>query len=191
MKKFLLSLFVFQVLFIIGCQENPITDPNPILTKDDKPAGTITSGTIPLKGILVFPGPFNSFYSISGEIHYTHELARMEKTSPRNNVSLKLIIKADLYDVNSQKNYSWTISGESEANFYVSEDGIKLFEKSFTVQGRKDGLKLVCRFLATTDGLGLNEMWLSVQDDQIHTVKKDTAPKDTVTYPPVKISRAQ
>ena len=189
MKKFFLSLVVFSALYIIGCAENSITDPNAILSKDVKPAGTINSGSIPLKGMLVVPGFFTNYYTISGQLFYTHELARIETVPPRNNVRLRLAVKAELFDGNSQKNLAWTISGETEDNFYVSEDGIYVFEKSFTVNGRKDGLRLVCRFLATTDGVGLNSMWLTTNSTEDDVVKKNSDPG--ITYPPSKITRAQ
>ncbi|HEY7750826.1 MAG TPA: hypothetical protein VH917_00935, partial [Ignavibacteriaceae bacterium] len=147
MKKFFLSLAVFSALYFIGCAENSITDPDTILTKDEKPAGTINTGRIPLKGMLVVPGFFTSYYTISGEIFYKHERARTEPVPPRNNITLDLTVKAELFDANSQKEFSWVISDETADYFYVSEEGIYLLEKSFRVNNRKDGLRLVCRLL--------------------------------------------
>ena len=71
---------------------------------------------------------------------------------------------------------------------YVSEEGIYLLEKYFDVQGREDGLILVCKFLVTTDGVGLNEMWLAKPEGNPHIkINKAHTQRDTVTFPPVRI----
>ena len=169
MKKLLFSPVVFSVLLIIGCQENSITDPVSIETtnKSQNQEGSISRGTIPLEGILVHHGGFNSYYSIEGSIEYTHELILFDPKppSPQYNVYLNLSVDAILTNPDLPGRNSWTISSESEDVFYVSEDGIYILEKSFPVLDRNDGLALVCRFLVTTDGVGLNAKWLSSSND--------------------------
>jgi hypothetical protein len=169
MKKLFFSLVVFSVLFVIGCQENSITDPvsieatNKVQTQD----GITSGGTIPLEGILVHHGGFSSYYSIEGNIEYTHELVLLDPIPPavQSYVRLHLSVNAVLTDPDLPGRNSWTISSESEDVFYVSEDGIYILEKSFPVLDRIDGLVLVCRFLVTTDGVGLNAKWLSSAGD--------------------------
>ena len=168
MKKLLISLVVFSVLFVIGCQENSITDPTSVesINKSQNLEGD-THGTIPLDGILVVPGLGNSYYSIEGDISYTHALVLVDPAppAPQYYVSLNLSVNAVLTNPDMSGNNSWIISGETEDVFYVSEDGIYLLVKYFPVQRREDGLTLVCRFLVTTDGVGLNAMWLSFGAD--------------------------
>ncbi len=169
MKKLLFSLIVFSVLFVIGCQENSITEPisTESINKSQNQEGISSGGTIPLDGILVHHGGFNSYYSIEGNINYSHELVLFDPKppSPQYNVHLNLSVDAILTDPDLPGRNSWTISSESEDVFYVSEDGIYILEKSFPVLDRNDGLALVCRFLVTTDGVGLNAKWLSSSND--------------------------
>ncbi|OGU64265.1 MAG: hypothetical protein A2W30_02350 [Ignavibacteria bacterium RBG_16_36_9] len=166
MKNLLLTLSVFSVLLLIGCQENSITDP--ILTESVQKVQTtgenLISGSIPLEGLLVIHGGFQTYYSISGQIDYTHELVLLDPAppAPQYYIDLNLSVIATLTD---EGHNAFRISSQSEDNIYVSEDGIYILEKSFPVLGRNDGMVLVCRFLVTTDGIGLNSMWLDFTND--------------------------
>jgi hypothetical protein len=79
-----------------------------------------------------------------------------------------------------------TILIETNDNFYVPEEGIYMLEKTFQIQGRGDGMVLICRFLVTTDGVGLNTMWLELNDGVpiVNELNKNVDPKP-FTYPPV------
>jgi len=180
MQKLLFSFVVFSVLFVTGCQENSITDPvsSELTNKIQKPAGTVTRGSIPLEGILVFPGMGQSYYSIEGRISYTHELARVDPLPPSQYYSVKLNLSVDAILINPDLpgHYSRTISSESEDMFYVSENGFYILEKSFPVLGGAEDVEmiLVCRFLVATDGVRLITMWLATQDtDGTATNKTD------------------
>ena len=188
MKKLLISLVVFSVLFITGCQENSITDPvsTESINKNQTTSETFTSGVIPLEGLLVVPGGFQSYYDIQGQINYTHELLLIEPIPPQYYIDLNLSASATLTD---DGNNTFRISSTSEDNIYVSDDDISLLEKSFPVLGRNDGMVLVCRFLVTTDGIGLSSMWLAFNDDR--GINKNSVPGDTLTYPPVRIDVVQ
>jgi hypothetical protein len=161
MKKFFLTTVVLSVLVITGCQENSITDPmsSESVNKTASTDENFTAGIIPLEGLLMFPGGFQTYFSIEGQINYTHELVLLDPAppAPQYYIDLNLSVRANLTD---EGHNTFRISSTSEDNIYVSEDGIYLLEKSFLIQGRKDGMVLVCRFLVTTDGVGLNEMWL-------------------------------
>jgi hypothetical protein len=169
MKKLFFSLAVFSILFVVGCQENFITDPVSIeaTNKVQNQEEISSRGTIPLEGILVRHGRFNSYYSIEGSIKYTHESTSFipEPPSPRYNVHLNLSVEAVLTEHDLPGRNTWRISSESEDFFYVSEEGIYILEKFFPVLDRNDGVVLVCRFLITTDGIGLNAKWLSSSFD--------------------------
>ena len=103
MKNLFLTIAVFSVLFLIGCQENSITDPisTELVNKDQISAGTLTSGTIPLEGLLVVPGMGQTYYFIEGVINYTHELVMQDPIPPAQqyNVHLNLSVSADLNNV--------------------------------------------------------------------------------------------
>ena len=166
MKNLLLTLSAFSVLFLIGCQENSITDPiqDTELQKTDNPS--VLTGTMILEGLLEIPNQPNSYLSINGQADYVHELFLVDPIppAPQYYISLHLNVNAELTEISSV-DPTYSISALSEDIFYVSEEGIYLLEKTFSIQGRNDGLVLVCRFLVTTDGIGLNSMWLDFTND--------------------------
>ncbi len=190
MKSLLLTTAFLTALLLIGCQENSITDPvsmDPV-NKSQNQGTTVTQGTFSLEGTLSNPGNgSNSTFAISGSIDYIHELVLLDPIppAPQNYVDLKLALNAVLIDTDFPGNSTWIISAESVDMLYVSEEGMYLLEKSYPVQGRADGLALVCRFLVTTEGVGFSSMWLTINSD-IKLNKAHTQP-DTVTYPPVRI----
>jgi len=190
MKKLLFALVFSSVLLLIGCQESSITDPvsTELTNKVQDPEGNITRGTIPLEGLLAVPGGFNSYYAIEGEINYVHELIILDPIppAPQYYVELSLNVRAVLTDVFSAGHNTFTIASSSNDIFYVSEEGIYILEKSYPLLGNNDGLVLVCRFLVTTDGVGLNAKWLAFADGS--DMNKIGLPGDTLTYPPVKIN---
>ena len=169
MKKLFLTTVIFSVLFIIGCQENSITDPigdvgQQDLQKDDVPL--VHQGFIELEGILEVPGLPNSFLEINGQIEYLHKLVFVDPIppAPQHYVSLRLQVNAELMDPFSPEDPIWTITDRTEDVIYVSEEGIYLLVKYYSIQDREDGLLLACRFLVTTDGVGLNEIWLVIPE---------------------------
>jgi hypothetical protein len=183
MKNLLLTFVTFSVLLLIGCQENSIVDPiqDNQLQKTNDPS--VTSGTIVLGDLLVLPGGFQTYYTIEGQIDYTHEKILIDPIppAPQYYIAIGLIISANLFDGVNRA----SISSSSNDQVYVSEDGILIFEKVFEVVGNNDQLSLICRFLVTTDGIGLSEMFL-VQGyvDPGNRLNKNIGP-EPVTYPPV------
>ena len=168
MKNLFISLVAVSVLLVIGCQENSITDP---LTTEavnkNQNTDTYQHGFISLEGLLNDPYPIgNSFYIISGQIEYEHRLVS------QNYVSLHLLTNANLQ-------YLCTVCSPSEADVhgvFISNDSedylfiagnFTVLEKSFTIQGREDGMNLKCRFLVTSSGIELNAMWLALQGDNV------------------------
>ena len=191
MKKLFLSFVVFSVLLLIGCQENPITDPvsSQTVNKNQNTEGNIIRGSTPLSGILANPGGgFNSFLELDGQIDFTHEKVYISVPPlPRYDISLKLDVNATLTDPQSPKQDSWTISSKSEDVFHVSEEGMYILEKSYPVQDRRDGMVLVCKFIVTTDGVVLNDKWLAFEGT--NGLNKVNFPH--ITFPPVKSTEVQ
>ena len=193
MKNLLLTLVVFSVLLLIGCQENSITDPmSPeSINKDQISAGTLTSGTIPLEGILVVPGNGQTYYSIDGDINYTHQLVTSDPIPPAQqyHIYLDLSVNAELINTSQSTPVRLSISSDSEDIFYVSEEGIYILEKSFVVQGTNNELALVCRFIVTTENVSLNSKWLEVNAE--NELGKTGTTGDPLTLPPVQINKFQ
>ena len=168
MKKIFLALVISTVLFLMGCENNSLTDPNSADTvgKNELSNGKTTRGSIPLDRILVVPGLGNDYYQIKGNINYTHELIKQDPslTPERYDVKLDISVNAQLTDIYSSdpKNNSWTISSDSKDLVYVSREGIYVLYRSYPVIGRNDKLQLVCTFIVTTDGVGLDNVELKV-----------------------------
>jgi len=166
MKNLLLTLSVFSVLLLIGCQENSITDPilNESVQKGQTTGENVISGSIPLEGLLLVPGGFQSYFSIRGVINYTHELVLLDPIppAPQYYINLDLSVSATLID---EEHNIFRISSQSEDIIYDSGDLTYILEKSFPVLGRNDGMVLVCRFLVTADGVGLDVKWLGFTND--------------------------
>jgi len=170
MKKLFLAIVTFSVLFVIGCQENSITDP-----VTNEPTSKVQQtdpshkGTIPLERILTNPYPvINSYFTINGAIEYEHTLVIREPVPPETYVSLNLSVSADLTyfctvcSPPDEDALVGIISSESSDEVFISmwEDELFLLEKSFPIQGREDGMVLKCTFQVTANGVELNEMWL-------------------------------
>jgi len=174
MKNLIISLAAASVLFFIGCQENSITDP--IANESSNKVQAVTPdtyfhGVIPLEGVLNDPYPVgNSFYRISGQIEYDFRILYMDPIPP---VPQRY---ASLYfETNADLRYFCTVCSPSELDELsgfiaeVSEDFVplggnfaSLLEKTFTIQGREDGMVLKVRFAVTNDRIELSAMWLAL-----------------------------
>ena len=172
MKNLLLTIVVFSVLLLIGCQENSITDPiqETGIQKTDDPS--VNTGTIVLEGMLQDPHPImNSYYIIMGEIQYQHTLQVLDPIppTPQYLVSLTLSLNADfkyfctVCSPSVEDQLAGFISEVSEEIVTIGENDGSILEKTYTIEGREDDMILKCRYLVTTDGVELNEMWLELQ----------------------------
>jgi hypothetical protein len=195
MKKLFLTLVTFSLLFVIGCQENSITDPitveptNKVQQTDPSHQGTIT-----LERMLRDPYPvMNSYFIINGEIEYEYTKVYLDPIppAPQFYISLQLSVSADLTyfctvcSPPNEETSAGSISNESDDEIYLSDTGEYLLEKSFQIQGREDGMVLVCRFLVTTNGVGLNEMWLVLPEGHSNYVSsRNDLGRDEVPIPP-------
>jgi len=169
MKKFFITFAAFFVLLILGCQENPITDPdtNEAVNKDMTSGKTSSTGYIPLEGQLQDPNNPSNYLNISGMIEYEHELILIDPIPPEPQyyVSVNLSVQAIISDDDQPVEIEGVVNGTSHDIFYVSEEGIFILDRYYEVTGMTDGMVLFCRFLVTTDGLGLNSMWLMIFQD--------------------------
>jgi hypothetical protein len=172
MKKALLAFVIFSALYLIGCNENSITDPvssqsvNKLVNQDAR----VIRGTIPLDRILVLPGLGTNYYHLFGSINYKEELFNSKPNLAEldYNVDLGILVDATLTNTTSSGNdsNSWIIYSESENKFYVSPEGIYIFEKSYPVRGSTESLRLICKFSATTDGIELNSIKLATKNSR-------------------------
>lgn len=183
MKKLFFSLVFFSLLLVVGCQENSVTDPvSPgEVQRANIPEVTSTTGTIPLDGIVKYPGPGNTYYTLKGSISYNLQLIpresvpaahtslnSAEKTSTNEPISAAVpyYIRVAIY-INATLNNSERttvntsyISSGSVSYLYKSVGGYYKLEKSYSFKGRNDNLSLMCRFLVTSHTIALDGRWL-------------------------------
>ena len=155
MKNLLLTLAVLFGLLLIGCQDNSITDPfhDTELQKDDGP--NVNRWTIVLEGILNNPYPvMNSFYKIVGEVEYLQTLQVIDPIppNPQYMAFIELSISADLIELCTERSPPVTdqLSGyivtELTDEILIGGNDAYLLQKSFTVEGRQDGMVFVLNF---------------------------------------------
>lgn len=169
MKKLFFAFALLLALFMLGCQEGSITDP--VLTGSGDKANTIslavTSGTIPLEGILKVPGKLNTYYSIKGAVDYAEQVSSSVTTATPSGYDVKVTLSANgtLNDspLSGQRleHNLWYFSSDSEDQILVPIDEKYKMEKVYPISGRRDGMVLVCRFYITTNSVQLGGMWLS------------------------------
>jgi len=176
MKTLFITLAALVILFVIGCQENSVTDPLPNgAANKNQNINTYNHGIIHLQQVLNDPHPIgNSYYIVNGQIEYKHRLVFLNPIQPAtgSNVSLHLSIAAGLQyfcsvcSSPSAEELAGFISSELEENLLIT-GSFSLLQKSFVIQGREDGMVLTCRFLVTTSGMELSAMRLALQNNSV------------------------
>lgn len=172
MKKILFSLVVSSLLLLVGCKENSITDPGfpETIKKNDLTIDNTFRGIISIDRILMIPDANNTEYQLKGTISYTDEniIPDSSKIVSIYNVKLGIFVNAILTakEVNSINHNRWIISSKSEDLVYVSPEGIKILEKSYPVLGRNDGMRMVCTFTITTNGISLDVTELKIPNNK-------------------------
>ena len=169
MKNLFLFFVAVSVLFVMGCQENTITDPETIESTSKAQQDLSRQGTITLERVLADPYPvMNSYFILNGEIEYDYrlEVINSDPAVQQYSGSIQLNIFAGLTylcTVCSQNNEEPTagfISSRSTDTVTLTENGKTILEKSYLIQGREDGMVLMCRFLVTTSDISIAEMFL-------------------------------
>ena len=159
MKKLLFTLVFCLVLFFLGCQESSITEPTQSLLKETNISLT---DTINLCCLLADPAGGNC--QLNGEVVYTHQILGNEASdNGLYLVSLSLDINSILCSLDHPTFTRWTISGQSEDEFYVSEEGIYILQKAYLISNRND-VMLIVDYLVTTEGVGIPNVWLQEID---------------------------
>ena len=184
MKNLIISLAAASVLFVIGCQENSITDPianEPVDKVQSGTPDTYFHGIIPLEGVLRDPYPVgNSFYRITGQIEFDFRMFYMDPIppAPQRYASLHFETNADLQyfctvcPFSEEDELAGFIADVSEDYVPLGGNYVSLLEKTFTIQGREDGMVLKVRFLVTYDSLELSTMWLALPNANVVATEK-------------------
>jgi hypothetical protein len=176
MKTLFLTLVFFLLALFTGCQENSITDPlttelgNKVQTEIPAP---YIHGFIPLEGLLNDPYPVgNSFIRIIGQVEYDLRTLYVNtiNSGAQRYLSVNIMIDADLAyfctvcypDIEDV--LVGFISDVSEELIPFAGNSISLLEKTYSIDGREDGMVLRIRFLASSDNLKIKAMWLELPE---------------------------
>ncbi len=151
MKIFFLIPVVLFLSLLLGCQENPVSqfEASPILKV--KPP---TEHSIKL--CCEVKDPYSNVCTLNGRVNYVFEI--IENTmNPRATtlISLRLNIRASLCDKLRMMPCAWIIEGKSDEIVQVSEEGILLLEKYYTITNRNDVVLLV-KYMVTANGIGIS-----------------------------------
>lgn len=158
MKKLFLTTVIFSVLLFIGCQENSITELAGALEKTGNP---VNRETIQIN--FVIDDPLAGKVELDGEVYYTHELLNSDQRSNQFLVSVSLEFNSQLNDMLGMMHLEWRSSGKSEDSMYISEEGIYILQKAYSITNRDD-VVLVVQYLVTTEGVGVPNCWLELID---------------------------
>jgi len=175
MKKILLTLVALSVLFVIGCQENAITDP---LSTNSPGIQGVTNGTAVKNitpGIIRFENellsPYPSSYPggecflVTGTIGADHKVWQLDPIPPNPQycVVVKLCVDAEMNCARGhrgQERNRWFIECDTENTIYFSGAEAITLTKYYTVAGRSDMMQLVVDYEVSIDGVALKGMEL-------------------------------
>jgi hypothetical protein len=162
MKNLFITLAMFLLVITIGCQENMLNEPANTLMKDK--GNDLTSDVAETTNILKLKynlrGPEGSTFTLQGRVTYTHSVVTraMDPLSSKM-IALHIYINASLIDIVGMAHLDWRIEGRSDDLVSVSEDGILLLEKTYSITNRNDVVLLV-KYLVTTNGVGIADVRL-------------------------------
>jgi len=177
MKTIFVNLLAVLVLFVLGCQENQITDPVPEgATDKTQVQEDYKYGTISLQRMLIDPNPVgNSYFIIYGQVDYKYTLVAANPMVPssQTHFDLYLNIMGDLSyyctvcPYSEEDELAGSIESSSEDIILVTGHFISQIEKTYRIQGREDGMVLKCRFLITPNTVELSAMWLALESNSV------------------------
>lgn len=171
MKKYFVVSIILSLFLLLSCKDNTMNNPvSPNMNNVQKSADNTKTGEIKLDQILVVPGITETYYQLKGTISYSEDLflTNLSTSTTQPDINLDLSINGKLYNTDKVNHNSWRIQSSSDQELYVSLDGIKLLHKAYQIEGRKDGLELVCTYLLTTDNVRLSNVQLSFSDNKIN-----------------------
>jgi hypothetical protein len=157
MKTFFVTLAAISLALILGCQESVINEPAEVFLKDKD--NLVYSNTIELKYNL--RDPLFGTCSLFGKVSYTFQiLNRVMNPIGLSEISIQIVMDSELDDKLGMTHLEWRIQGRSNDIVYVSEDGILLLEKCYSITNRSDVVLLV-KYLVTTNGIGISSVNLA------------------------------
>ena len=150
MKKISLVLVAASLALIIGCQESQVNAPEMVSLTKEKMTDSHT-----IKICCPVRDPRYGSCNLNGSVNYTHEVIN-RTMNPQGlwEISLQIRMNSRLCDKLGMPHLEWRIEDKSDETVYVSEEGILLLEKTYSITNRSDVVLLV-RYLVTTNGMGI------------------------------------
>jgi len=140
-----------------------INEPGDVFQKADKTSAQVsprtTSNTLKLDHQLL--DPLSGESRLKGRVTYSIQVMD-ESMSPvgLTRISLHLYINSVLDDIYGMPHSEWRAEGRSDDVFFLSEEGIKLVEKSYSITNRTDVVLLI-QYLVTSEGVGISKVSLA------------------------------
>ena len=178
MKKLFLILVAVSVLFVIGCQENAITDPlsanSPGLqgVTNESAVKNITHDipvVIRFENVLESPYPGMGTidpecFTVDGTIKVYHKVFQLDPfpPNPQYRVTVKLCMDAEMNCTAGIERNRWFLRCDTENTIYFAGDEVIPLTKYYTVEGRSDRMQLVVNYGVTLEGVSLKSMKLRI-----------------------------
>jgi hypothetical protein len=168
MKKLILIVYVFAIFFAVSCNENILTDQDSYLLS--KPDVRKISDVIKIC-CEVFD-PYSGACMVNGCVEYEHQLLPGPKDG-RDLYTVLLTLKMDsqLCDKLMMMHLEWLITGKSEDQIVVSEEGIAIVDKYYEITNRDD-IVLFVQYLVTTEGVGVADIVIMSINNSAGAVSK-------------------
>jgi hypothetical protein len=156
MKNLFVTLVIFSLALIMGCQDSFLNEPETSLEKKSNP---VNNGVI--KICCEVQDPYAGICNLKGSVTYVHQIVnRTMNPMGLFEIALQLKINAKLCDKLGSVHLDWNIKGVSNDIVYVSEEGILLVDKSYSISNRND-VVLFVQYLVTTDGVRISNIKLA------------------------------
>ncbi len=175
MKHVASSLAILVAAFIVGCQDNTLTDPTSNMqSSDGRLSGSVSgdiiapTNTLALNAVLHVPGNvYNSFVQISGTVTYQATVIPLDPIPPNPQYAVRLNLTANAEVRPNEPSVTvmspvWYVSGTSDDWVPIPESGAAFLTKRSQIDGRSDGMLLNLRFRITLASVELSSMWLEL-----------------------------
>jgi hypothetical protein len=156
-----------------GCQDSG--GPFPTSLPHDQRGELAKARPIPISGVMVLEGslsvpgrPVKTFAAIKGWVEFS-----MTSTRYNGQYRIDLDLTSEAAIAVDGEDDLWRTSGSSHHELLVSEEGIALLNVSYRIDGSAERMNLHVRFLLTSDGIGLNSMWLEAQKARLPDAQTD------------------
>ena len=157
MKTFFVTLAAFSLALFMGCQESMLNEPADLLLKgkDDLVSTNIIKLNYNLRD------PIYGTCCLSGRVTYSFQiLNRAMNPTGLSEIAINIYMDSEINDMLGMMHLEWRVEGRSGDIVFVSEDGIVLIEKCYSITNRTDVVMLV-KYLVTTNGIGISSVSLA------------------------------